>query len=180
MECTLISLLGESEGVITEALEYCKKKFEKIENIVLYTRDVREKVKILRKVLKMKELKQRIGDVTSKFVRIPVSDITSQKELMTFRKTVEKVIKGIDRNKTVILNISGGRKIMVIVMLDVVRKIGLKGLWINIISRMKREEIAELGEIVKEKIENNIKLEKEEIDNYFFSKGNYIVLEFSL
>jgi len=174
----LVSILGESAGVITEALEWLRnnEKDKHIVNVVLYSRNVKEEVKVLRKALKDERVKSRIGDVETKFVNIGIEDIESEKDIKKFEKIVKKILKEIGEKERIVVNVSGGRKMMVILLLDLIRskRIG----WLNIISYLPRERIAEVGSVIREKLDSGIKLEDEEINEYFFSGGKYKVFYF--
>ena len=175
----LVSILGESAGVITEALEWLRnnEKDKHIVSIVLYSKNVKEEVEVLRKVLKDKRVKERIGDVEMKFRNIGIEDIENEKDLKKFEKVVEKILKDIGKNEKIVVNVSGGRKMMVILLMNLIK--GRNFSWLNIISYLPRERIAELGSIIREKLDSGIKLEDEEINDYFFSGGKYKVFYFS-
>ena len=174
----LVSILGESAGVITEALEWLRnnEKDKHIVSIVLYSKNVKEEVEVLRKVLKDKRVKERIGDVEMKFRNIGIEDIENEKDIKKFEKTVEKILKDIGKNEKIVVNVSGGRKMMVILLMNLIKSRNFS--WLNIISYLPRERIAELGSIIREKLDSGIKLEDEEINDYFFSGGKYKVFYF--
>lgn len=179
---TLISILGESSGVVTEALEFLEKKgYEEICNIVLYTKENRvlEELKILKKCLKKIEKERLKAKLETKYYKLPIEDIKSEKDMEKFKKFMENFIKKHAKGN-VIFNISGGRKIIVILALEELRKHFKNLRWINIISYLSREEISEMGEIIREKIDANLMPEKTEIEKYFFSDGNYKVFEFTI
>jgi CRISPR-associated Csx14 family protein len=173
----LISILGESPGVITEALEWLRKNGvkEEIKQIIIYTKNTKDQATILKKVLKDKRVLNRVGKVQTKFINIGINDIESEKDLENFEKRIQKILSNI-KGEDIVVNISGGRKIMVIALLDLIRKLKARKMsWINIISYLSREKIAELGYSISEKVSAKIKLDDEEIEEYFFSKGNYKV-----
>ncbi|MEM5832031.1 MAG: CRISPR-associated ring nuclease [Candidatus Aenigmatarchaeota archaeon] len=177
----LISILGESSGVVTEALEFLNNKnIKEVENIVIHTKERRilEEVKVLKKALS-KFLKDRFKiKINSKFWALPINDITNEKDIEKLEKFLEKIKKKIRNKKKIIFNISGGRKLMIILTLKYLEKNFRRVNWINIISFVPTEKIVEVGERIREKINIGIKPEKEEIEEYFFSKGNYKVFEF--
>jgi len=174
----LVSILGESAGVVTEAIEWLRKNGvkDRIRSIVLYSRNVKEEVKVLRKVLKDKRVKDRLGNVEVKFINIGINDIEKESDIKKFEKNVKRILRSIKKEEDIIVNISGGRKMMVILLLELIK--GRKVKWINIVSYLPREKIAELGSVIREKIDAGIRLDDEEINSYFFSDGKYKVFYF--
>lgn len=179
---TLISILGESGGVITEALDWLEKKNTKeVDNIVFYTGEERilEEMKSLKKILKLLSKERLKIMVNSKFIRMPIDDIKDERDIKKLNRFLEKKLKKLNL-KNVIFNISGGRKLIVLFLLKFLEKKGKSIKWINIISYLPRERIAELGERIREKINVGVIPEKEEIEEYYFSNGNYKVFEFEI
>lgn len=184
---TLISFVAESPGVVTEALEYLSKKFKGkiIYNIVLYpnSQNILWRINFLKRYLKSKELKQRIPNIEKNiFIKLNIEDVKEEKDIKKVLKVFEKTIKIIPKNSLVVYNITGGRKILNILLLDYLRKKKKKGYWINIVSYIDKDLHNQIEDKLKTKIEESLEemITKDEIDYYLFSKGNYKVFEFKL
>lgn len=183
-EIVLVSIVGESGGVVTEALEYVYKRYENIKsikNVILYSKEPRviEEVNVLKKILKLLIKRKRFNmKLRNVFKKMPIKDIEEERDIKRFKRFLNRIMF-LEVGKKIIFNISGGRKSMIILTLEVLRNIGEVTL-INIISYMSREEISELGDIIREKINANLTPEDEEIEKYFFSDGKYKVFELKL
>ena len=166
------SIVAESPGIVTEALEYIFKKYGniKVKNVVFYPKDerIQWRISLLKKVLK-----KRYSFVESKFYKLPIEDI-NEKNLRKFENFLKKTLK---KFSNIIFNISGGRKIMVILVYNYLVKKLKNVKIIDIISYLSREEIGTLEDVLKEKFENGIELSEEEIRKYFFSDNKYKVIE---
>jgi len=181
MNVCLVSVLGESPGVVTEALEWIRKWFKgKILNIVFYTTDksVIESVKLLKKALRRKDVRKRIGNVKTRFIKLPMIDIKEEKDAKELWKSLKKALR--KPKGEYIFNVSGGRRLMCILLFACWQKIVKRGYVINVISYLPREEMEAIREVVVEKARNNLRLSKEDVYSYFFSKGKYKVFKIKI
>lgn len=127
----------------------------------------------------MKNFLKKYENVESVFLKLPVEDITSEKDIKKFLNFVKKIRKEL-KSKNTYFNITGGRKIMLLALYKFLIKSKVRAKLLNIISYLPREEVGVLEDILKEKIENGIEPNEEEIRKYLFSNNNYKVFEIKL
>lgn len=179
----LYSIVGESPGVVSEAIKWIKNKYrEEITSVVFYPKseNIKKRIEILKEVIETD-----FDTVNQIYKEISIDDVKNDKDMVKLIREIRSYISTLPDNEESIkiLNVSGGRKIMSIILSVyfpfIFREINKI---INVVSYVDREKILNAEKVVLSA--NNIKdlktKNKEEYETYFYSDNNFKVFELNI